>query len=202
MRSQALVPNLISLGASAYLEDQRPLHSLRVGLNMVAIAGGAGLIGLLAQVSLPLPFTPVPITGQTFGVLFLSLLWGRNLSFLTLLAYILAGAVGLPWFAQFKSGIHGPSAGYLLGMLVASGLVGFLADQGWVKSFTKAVLAGLLGQVSIFACGLLVLSFYVPNDKLLLMGLYPFLPGALLKLFLAVGLSRSIDWRDFPLVSK
>lgn len=154
--------------------------------NFLLVAGGALLLSLLAQISIPLPFTPVPITGQTFGVAFLSLLLGRNRAISVLLLYISAGAAGAPVFSAGKAGLlWGPTLGYLLAMAPASAWVGFLADRGWAKSFFSAWLAAASGSVIIFSGGLAGLSFFLPSGGLLAAGLWPFLPGDLLKNCLA-----------------
>lgn len=180
MNSQALIPCLFPAELSQWRS------------RLIAVGSGVLLIALLAQIAIPLPFTPVPVTGQTFGVLLVALLWGRRLSFETLLAYVGLGSAGLPLFAQFKSGLAGATSGYLLGMLVASLAVGTLADRGWGKSVPKALLAGLLGLITIFGFGLFMLSFFVPREALLMAGLYPFLPGAVVKLVLASLLSTHL----------
>ena len=188
MSSQALIPKIFS----------HELQNWRT--HLFAVGAGVGLISLLAQVAIVLPFTPVPVTGQTFGVLLVALLWGQRLSFETILAYMLLGSAGLPLFAQFKSGLAGATSGYLLGMLVASLIVGGLADRGWGKTFTKSLLAGLIGLISVYSFGLLILSYFVPKETLMVAGLYPFLPGAAVKLLLASTLSahlhRSAERRD------
>ncbi|MCB0384453.1 MAG: biotin transporter BioY [Bdellovibrionales bacterium] len=181
MNSQALIPSLFSLELTHWRA------------RLAAVFAGVGLMFLLAQVAIPLPFTPVPVTGQTFGLLFVSLLWGRRLSFETLLLYIGLGSLGLPIFAQFKSGLAGATSGYLLGMLVASWIVGTLADRGWARSYLKAFVAGVIGLVVVFAFGLLILRYFVPSGMVLSAGLYPFMPGAILKLLLASGLSVHLN---------
>ncbi|MCB0365343.1 MAG: biotin transporter BioY [Bdellovibrionaceae bacterium] len=181
MISQALIPRLF------------PSELTHIKGRLLAVSSGVGLMFLLAQVAIPLPFTPVPVTGQTFGLLFVSLLWGRRLGFETLLLYIGLGALGLPLFAQFKSGLAGATSGYLLGMLAASYVIGSLADRGWGRTYVKAVLAGALGLAVVFACGLLILRYFIPEGTLLSAGLYPFVPGAILKLLLASGLSAHLN---------
>ena len=101
--------------------------------DLLLIAGYAGLVGILAQVVIPLPFTPVPITGQTFGVLLGGMALGWQRAGLGMALYIGAGLLGVPWFAQGHGGaaaLHLPSFGYLIGFLAAGTLVGFLASRG------------------------------------------------------------------------
>lgn len=171
---QALLPRLISKSQNQNLS------------NVLSVFAGVILISLLAQVSIPLPFTPVPITGQTFGVALTSLLWGRKRGFATMLSYLTLGSLGFPLFALGKSGfVVGPTMGYLVGMLFASFLMGTLADLGWTKSFFKTWLAAFLGSTVTFSFGLWILSYFIPGDQLLIAGLLPFLPGDLIKTALA-----------------
>lgn len=151
----------------------------------------AGLLALtaLAQVSIKLPWTPVPITGQTLGVSLISLTWGRKRAFAILSSYLAFGGLGLPIFANGASGFNfGPTSGYLFGMIVACFVMGGLADRGMTKSFPKALGATYLGSALVFTFGLWGLSFFVPKDQLLITGLLPFLPGDLLKNLLSASL--------------
>lgn len=153
--------------------------------NAAVVLGGVVLLAALAQVSISLPFTPVPITGQTFGVALISLLWGRSRGVLAVLFYLIGGIAGLPIFALAQAGWHwGPTSGYLLGMLVASVVMGSLADRGWTCSWKRTWLAAFLGSCVTFLCGLMVLSLFVNSSMLLKMGLWPFLPGDFIKTLL------------------
>ncbi len=172
--SQALIPTLIQT------------KSNRLALNILSVIGGSLLLALLAQVSIPLPFTPVPITGQTFGVALLALCWGSRRAGASFTLYLAEGSVGLPFFAMGKSGLpFGPTGGYLIGMLVASLVVGFLADRGYARSTITAFFCCVVGSLITFACGLTVLSFFLPASAVLGAGLIPFLPGDLIKNTLA-----------------
>lgn len=155
---------------------------LRVLLGSVAIA-------LSAQVAIPLPFTPVPITGQTLGVLLVGAALGSRLGFLAVVAYIAEGAAGLPvWSPGTTMGVArlmGPTGGYILGFAVAAGLVGWLAERGWDRSVWKTILAMLLGNLVIYACGLAGLARFVPLPNLLAQGMLPFLGGDAIKIGLA-----------------
>jgi biotin transport system substrate-specific component len=172
--SQALASTYVGARSNSILQN-----FLLVGLSVAMIAA-------LAQVHIYLPFTPVPITGQTFAVALSALMLGRVRATASVFTYLGLGALGLPVFASAHAGLAwGPSIGYLFGMLVASALMGFLADRGWTKTPLKSWLAAFLGSVVIFSCGVLVLSFFVPGEKLLLAGVLPFLPGDALKTILA-----------------
>ncbi len=155
------------------------------------VMGGVIALSLLAQVAIPLPFTPVPVTGQTFGVLLLGLAFGRKLAFSTMLSYLVVGAVGLPVFANARAGLaFVPTSGYLLGMLLSTWIVGGLADRGWTRKPVLLFAACLISSSCIFGCGLLVLSQFVPADKLFISGLYPFLLGDVVKSLTAIALIR------------
>lgn len=167
---QALLPRLISKSKNQTLA------------NILSVMMGVALISLLAQVSIPLPFSPVPITGQTFGVALTALLWGRKRGFATLFCYLTIGALGFPVFAFGKSGfIIGPTLGYLVGMFLASYLMGTLADYGWTRTYAKTWFAAFLGSAVTFSFGLFVLSYFVPREQLFVAGLLPFIPGDLIK---------------------
>ena len=153
---------------------------------VLSIIIGVGVLSLLAQLKIVLPWTPVPITGQTFGVALLALLWGSRLSLATFMTYLTIGFLGAPIFAGGLSGLLiGPTFGYLVGMLLASFVVGRLSDKGWSKSFPKALGAAYVGSTIIFSCGVLGLALFLPSEKLFLAGVAPFLLGDLIKNLLA-----------------
>ena len=148
----------------------------------------------LAQISIPLPFTPVPITGQTFGVALISLLWGWKLGAGSVGLYLLAGFTGAPIFAQGSHGLNiGPTSGYLAGLFCASIVMGTLADCGWTLKFRSAWFPAFLGSCVVFSCGLLVLSFYVPKEALLRSGLWPFIPGDIIKTLLVAKIVSGVS---------
>lgn len=160
-----------------------------IGFNLLLIAA--------AYVTINLPFSPVPITGQTFGVLLLAMALGRTRSLAIVGAYILEGMVGLPVFAGGKAGIvalAGPTGGYIIGFLAAAYVAGFLSDRGWSGSYIKSVAAMTFGTAIIFACGLTWLTQFVPGNALLAAGLIPFIPGAIIKIGLAAVILPTI-WR-------
>jgi biotin transport system substrate-specific component len=141
------------------------------------------LIGLLAHLVIPLPFTPVPVTGQTFGVLLTGAVLGSRLGTATLLAYIVEGLAGLPVFAV---GTRGPATyGYLAGFVVAAFVVGWLCERGWDRDAPRIVAAMIAGEVAIYVFGLLWLARFVPAPKLLALGFFPFLLGDSVKLVAA-----------------
>jgi len=146
------------------------------------------LLVACAYLTIPLPFSPVPITGQTFGVLLIAMILGRTRGAGVVAAYLAEGAAGLPVFAGGKAGVAvllGPTGGYLLGFLAAAYLIGALAEKGWDRSLVRSVAAMTLGTAVIFACGLAQLSLFVPVTMLVTAGLFPFLPGAAIKIAVA-----------------
>jgi biotin transport system substrate-specific component len=150
---------------------------------------GVMLLTLLAQIAIPLPWTPVPITGQTFGVTLIALLWGQKRAFGIVSAYLIMGLVGFPVLALAA----GSTWGYLIGMLLSTVWVGYLADRGWTASFFKTWFAGFMGSCIVFICGLTILSFSVPVEGLLAAGLLPFLPGDFIKTLTAATIAHRLS---------
>lgn len=145
------------------------------------------LIALSARISFPIPWSSVPITGQTFAILLTGALLGSRLGALTVLAYLAEGAMGLPVFA-YGGGIAyftGPTAGFLIGFVPMAFVVGYLCERGWDRRPWTAVLAFLAGSVVLYIFGLSWLAHFVPGGSLLSAGLYPFIPGDLTKIVLA-----------------
>lgn len=141
------------------------------------------LTGLLAHLVIPLPFTPVPVTGQTFGVLLSGAVLGSRLGTAAMLAYIVEGLAGLPVFA---AGTRGPATyGYLAGFVVAAFIVGWLCERGWDRDPPRLLTAMIAGEVGIYVFGLLWLARFVPASKLLALGFFPFLLGDAVKLVAA-----------------
>lgn len=183
------------------------LQSLALDAGLVLL--GSLLVASTARVTIPLPFTPVPITGQTFGVLLCGALLGPWRGGLALAAYLAEGLMGLPVFAGGTSAwspsafgvpvIFGPTAGYLFGFVPAAFLVGFLASRGWDRSFWRAALAMVVGEAAIYALGLPWLSVYVGPGAAVTLGLLPFIPGDILKLLLAAA-ALPVGWRTLHLL--
>lgn len=153
--------------------------------KIVSVVFGVVFLAALAQIAIPLPFTPVPITGQTFGVALMSLLWGRKWGFATVALYVCVGALGVPVFSAGTAGLKLATSGYLLGMCLSAFVIGTLSDRGFSKSFTKSFIACLCGSACVFAGGLFVLSNFVPQGTVLAAGLVPFIPGDIVKSTLA-----------------
>ena len=148
--------------------------------------------GLLTALSAQISFWigPVPITGQTFAVLMAGILLGSVRGAFSQIFYLLVGLTGFPfWFAAGgplgAARLIGPTGGYLIGFVIAAFLVGKLAERGWDKNIKTAVSAMVLGSIVIYIFGLARLANFVPTQNLLTVGLFPFVPGDILKIFLA-----------------
>lgn len=163
-------------------------------IKTVAVVAGSLLIAGLAQVSIKLPFTPVPVTGQTLGILLVGGSLGAYLGLASVLLYLVEGAAGLPFFAQGKSGIDllgfaSATGGYLWGFAVAALVVGWLARRKWDRGIGSSIGAMLLGEVIIYLIAIpwLAAAVDVPATKALELGLYPFVVGDTIKLLIAAG---------------
>jgi biotin transport system substrate-specific component len=167
--------------------------------DLVLIGLGAGLIAGSAQISIALPFTPVPITGQTFAVLLVGASLGTVRGGTSALLYVLLGIAGAPVYAHGAQGwavITGASGGYLVSYPFAAALTGWLAERHWDRRFSSAVGAMLTGNVLIYLFGLPWLAVVLGTglEKTLELGLYPFVPGDTFKLYLAAALLPAA-WR-------
>ena len=167
------------------LADLLPASRVR---DIALVLGGAALTGLAAQLSVPVPGSPVPVTGQTFAALLVGTSLGAGRGFLSLALYALLGLAGVPWFA---GGTHGSGAsfGYIIGMLLASAAVGALARRGADRSVLRMAGTMILGEVIIYAVGVpyLAISLGLSTSAAIAAGLTPFLLGDALKAALAMG---------------
>ncbi len=177
----------------AVLADLVP-GELAADLLLIALA--AGLIGALAQLSVHLPGTPVPVTGQTLGVLLAAPALGRRRAVAASGAYLVLGFLGVPWFAGHAAGWAGATSGYLFGFVVASAACGRLAERGADRTVWRAIPTMLLGECCIFACGVgfLALDLHLGAAQAIALGLTPFLVGEVTKLTLAAG-ALPAAWR-------
>jgi len=152
------------------------------------VLGFSCLTALSAQISFWVG--PVPITGQTFAVLLSGILLGSFRGTMSQLTYLAIGCTGIPyWFALGGvpgiARLLGPTGGYLIGFVAVAFVVGWLAERGWDRKVGTAALAMLIGNTVLYIFGLPWLSRFVPEGTVLQVGLYPFIPGDLLKLTLA-----------------
>jgi biotin transport system substrate-specific component len=173
----------------------------RVAFNVISIMAGSLIVAGLAQISITLHFTPVPITGQTLGVLLVGGALGGWRGGAALLLYLAEGAIGAPFFAQGHHGVSvlaasSASGGYLWGFVVAAIVVGLLAERGWDRNLGSSIGAMLIGEVIIYVFGVawLAAALHVGSNKAYEYGLYPFIIGDAIKLGLAAGLLPAA-WR-------
>lgn len=158
---------------------------------------GSLFVGAMSQVSIPLPFSPIPITGQTFAVLLIALTYGNSLTFNTLLLYLAEGISGLPVFAGGTSGIGvilGPTGGYLIGFVFGGLLIATMVKAGFGKKPLHVFLISLAGNVVIYIFGILGLMRFMDFSQTLTLGVYPFIFGDIIKAIL-VGLAVPTAWK-------
>jgi biotin transport system substrate-specific component len=175
--------------------------------DIILIAAGTALTSVLAQIAIPL--WPIPITGQTFAVLFVGATLGATRAVLSMVLYLAIGLLGLPVFAPQANGSHltglaallGPTGGYLVGFILAAAFVGWLAQREWDRKWLRTLVAFVGGTVVIYAIGLPWLyvalsNLHVPNtlQATVAGGLYPFLIGDALKAIFAAVLLPLV-WR-------
>ncbi|TMK53533.1 MAG: biotin transporter BioY [Actinobacteria bacterium] len=173
----------------------------RIAFDVISIVAGSLIVAGLAQISIVLHFTPVPITGQTLGVLLVGASLGAWRGGASLLLYLAEGAAGAHFFAQGKHGVSilaasSASGGYLWGFVVAAIVVGFLSQRGWDRNIGSSIGAMLIGEVIIYAFGVPWLSaaLHVSSTKAYEYGLYPFIIGDAIKLGLAAAVLPTA-WR-------
>lgn len=156
----------------------------------ILILGGAAFVGLSAQIAIPLPFTPVPLTLQTFAVLLVAGALGTWRGISAMVVYAAVGIMGVPWFSGGSSGWGGVSFGYILGFIIAAGVVGRLAERGATRTPARTAGLMLLGNVVIYAVGATYLKFAIDVSwaTALSLGVVPFLLGDAIKIALAAGL--------------
>ena len=166
--------------------------------DLTLILLGSLFVAALAQVEIPLPFTPVPITGQTFGVLLVGAALGSKRGAASLMLYLAEGAIGLPFFAGVAHGlsvITGATAGYLVGFIGAAYVIGQLAERGLERSARTSFIPFLVGTAIIYICGVTWLAIALGSfSKAIMGGMVPFLIGDAIKL-LAAALVLPAAWK-------
>jgi biotin transport system substrate-specific component len=155
--------------------------------DVALVVGGAGLTGLAAQVAITTPLSPVPFTLQTLSVLVVGAALGTGRGLLSMLVYLAAGMAGVPWFADHSHGWHDPSFGYILGFVVAAGIVGALAKRGADRHVVSTVLLFVAGSVVIYAVGTawLAADLNVSAAEAFKLGVRPFLATDAIKIAIA-----------------
>lgn len=168
--------------------------------HVLLVTAASVFTALAAQLEVRLPFTPVPVTGQTFAVLLTGALLGARRAFWAQALYLAEGCAGLPVFSGGGAGaLHllGPTGGYLLSFPFAAAVVGALAGRGWDRRFVTMLAAMLLGSVVVFAGGVAGLARFEPASALVATGVLPFVPGDLVKATLAAIVFPAI-WQRLP----
>ena len=154
-------------------------------LNVFMIFIGSLSIGLLAQASIPIPFSPVPITGQTIGVVLVGSFLGAKRGALCIILYLLEGSLGLPVFANMSAGPHiliGPTAGYLWGFIIATFIMGIFKENQFLQNLYSCFLACFICTTIILITGAFYLAILTQDiGKALYLGFYPFLIGDIVK---------------------
>ncbi|AUI61284.1 biotin transporter BioY [Amycolatopsis sp. BJA-103] len=158
--------------------------------DAVLVAGGAALTGAAAQLMIPVPGSPVPMTGQTFAALLVGAALGWKRGALSMALYLAVGAAGFGWFQDGSSGLFGPSAGYIVGFVFAGALVGALAGRGGDRTPLRMAGTMVLGNLAIYSIGVpwLMASLNVGLSAGLAKGVVPFLIGDALKIAVAAAL--------------
>lgn len=159
----------------------------------------ANLTAIAARIAIHLPFSPVPITGQTLLVLLAGAALGSRRGVASQLVYLIEGSAGLPVFAGGTAGLAvvlGPTGGYLIGFAAAAGLVGWLVERGLGRRVVTTIGTMLLGSMVVYLFGVAWLGHFVPGGLAgaLAQGVLPFLPGDLLKSLIAAGVVPSARW--------
>jgi biotin transport system substrate-specific component len=168
----------------------RQSESRRIAREIALIVGASLFVALCARFSMPLPFTPVPLSLSNFGVLLVGLVLGSRRGLAALLLYLAEGAAGLPVFAAGSAGLFGPTGGYLLAYPFVAFVTGWLREHS-PRSFARYILACVAGEILLFAVGVSWIVFYLqsPWSQAAVFGLYPFVAGEVLKVSAAAGIA-------------
>ena len=158
--------------------------------NTALLLGGTVFMSLMAQIAIPVPGSPVPITGQTLGVLLIGTAYGASLGLATIAIYVALGLIGAPILAQGAHGfarLSGPTGGYLIGMMIAAYVVGLLAERRWDVRLQTSFGQMILGEILVFAPGLIWLKIYTGATWTwtIVAGFTPFIVGEIIKIGLA-----------------
>jgi len=173
-----------------------------VSTRIALVVGGTAFLALMAQIAVPVPGSPVPVTGQTLGALLLGSAYGASLGFTTFATYLLVGFLGAPVFASGAHGlsrITGATGGYLVGMLLASLITGYLAGRKWDQKIFTVIPTMLIGDLVIFSAGLLWLhhSLHASWATTFKFGFTPFILGEVIKIAIASTAMPTL-WRFVP----
>jgi len=176
----------------------RPVDKVRgIVFDLLIVICGSLLVGISAKIRVYLPFSPVPVTGQTFVVLMLGALFGSYRGGLTMLAYLLEGVLGLPVFTNISgaAALFGPTGGYLVGFVVAAYIVGRLAEMGWDRRVATTVAAMLIGDAVLLVFGFVWLTLLLADVRTaFITGVVAFVPGDISKIMLAAAIFP-VSWK-------
>jgi biotin transport system substrate-specific component len=170
-------------------------RTLEAARQVALVVGASLFVALCARMTIPLPFTPVPLTVQNFGVLLVGLLLGSRRGFAAMILYLAEGAMGMPVFSPSSVGLFGlaqilgPTGGYLIAYPFVAGLAGYIFERG-TKSFARAAIAGLLAEIVLFSGG--VAWLYIATHSLAraaYLGLYWFIAAEILKVMVAAAIA-------------
>ena len=175
-------------------------HVFEAARQVALVVGASLLVALCARITIPLLFTPVPLTVQNFGVLLVGLLLGSRRGFAALTLYLAEGAMGMPVFSPMGPGgiaqLLGPTGGFLLAYPLVAWLAGYVMEHGR-KSFARAAVGGLLSEVVLFAGGLTWLAVLTHSvAQAFRWGLYWFLFAEVIKVMMAAGIA--VRWQRRP----
>jgi biotin transport system substrate-specific component len=164
--------------------------------QLALIVGAAAFVGISAQIAIPLPFTPVPLTLQTFAVLLAGAALGSMRGAAAMALYAVVGMAGVPWFAEGSSGYSAPSFGYIVGFIVAAFVVGRIAEHGATRTATRTAVLMVIGNLVIYAIGAtwLAVALGVDAATAIALGVTPFLIGDAIKIAAAAGL-LPLTWK-------
>jgi biotin transport system substrate-specific component len=173
-----------------YVDKIRPrIFTNSILYDVIIVLSASFLLALSAQIILPLPFTPVPVTAQTLVVLLIGAWLGRKRAVYAVTLYLLQGLSGLPVFAGGNAGffyLTGLTGGYLFGFLPAAYICGFLAERKWDRKLLTTSILFLCGSAVIYLLGLFWLASYTTFDFALRAGFYPFIAADIIKLMAAI----------------
>lgn len=191
---------------SALVQSVGKRHTVEASLatDALFVVLGSVLMAGLAQLSIRLPFTPVPVTGQTLGVMLIGGSLGAVQGSLSILLYLAEGAAGLPVFAEAQGGVtwlitadpFHTTGGYLWGFVAAAFVIGLVSQRKWGRGVGGAIGAMLIGEVVIFATGVpwVAYALHISGERALELALYPFIVGEVAKILIAAG-TLATAWR-------
>lgn len=178
--------------ASSTVQAVEQNRSLSLSRQVALVVGASLLMAACGRLSMPLPFSPIPLTAANFGVLFIALTLGSRRAATAMLLYLAQGAMGLPVFSPAGFGgvsqLLGPTGGYLMAYPVVAFVAGWISERGQ-RSALRFTLAAVAGQVLLFVSGVtwLVVAWHAPLAQATNWGVYPFVPGEIIKVMSAVG---------------